>query len=632
MPLNLKIETLSAPQGDALPAEAVERKGLGHPDTIADAVAEAASVALSRRYRAECGRILHHNVDKVLLAGGAAEPAFGGGRVTQPMELFLAGRAAASFDGKSIPVGEIVADAAKAWLRANLPALDADRHVRVHSLVRPGSADLVALFERRRKAGAVLANDSSIGVGFAPLSRLENAVGAIERQLTAAATRKAHPAIGADVKVLGLREGERAQFTIATAMVGGALADAAAYRTATETVAALAREAAIACGFADPAIAVNAADDPAAGSLYLTVTGLSAEAGDDGQAGRGNRANGLITPYRPMTMESVAGKNPVSHVGKLYNIAAGLIAARIAEALPELGAVHCYLASQIGRPIQEPLTATVLAAPKRARGLARHMDEIERIVADELARIGGIADALIDGSIALDRWPLRAPPLEVWTTLTGAHRALLDEIAAEAENTAAYTGRKAFSARTMAAMARVPREKFVRAGEEEAAYLNMPLPIGHGQTISQPYIVALMTDLLDLRGGERVLEVGTGSGYQAAILSGLAREVFSIEVVPELAFEAGVKLARLGYRNVTVRAGDGAKGWPEKAPFDAIIVTAAAGQGVPPDLVAQLRPGGRMVVPVGQGRFSQNLILVTKDEAGRVAEKTILPVAFVPLV
>jgi protein-L-isoaspartate(D-aspartate) O-methyltransferase len=165
---------------------------------------------------------------------------------------------------------------------------------------------------------------------------------------------------------------------------------------------------------------------------------------------------------------------------------------------------------------------------------------------------------------------------------------LLDEIAADAAATARNTGRARFAPRTMAAMARVPREKFVRAGDEDNAFLNLPLPIGHGQTISQPYIVALMTDLLDLAGGERVLEIGTGSGYQAAILSGLAREVFSIEVVPELAFEAGAKLARLGYRNVTVRAGDGAKGWPEKAPFDAIIVTAAAGEGVPPDLVAQL--------------------------------------------
>jgi protein-L-isoaspartate(D-aspartate) O-methyltransferase len=209
---------------------------------------------------------------------------------------------------------------------------------------------------------------------------------------------------------------------------------------------------------------------------------------------------------------------------------------------------------------------------------------------------------------------------------------LLDEIAADAADTAHHTGRARFAPRTMAAMATVPREDFVRGGDEDSAYLNLPLPIGYGQTISQPYIVALMTDLLDLAGGERVLEIGAGSGYQTAILSVLAREVFSVEVVEPLACAAAEKLARLGYRNVEVRSGDGAKGWPEKAPFDAIIVTAAAGEGVPPDLVAQLRPGGRMVIPVGKGRWSQNLLLITKDEAGRVAEKSVLPVAFVPLV
>jgi protein-L-isoaspartate(D-aspartate) O-methyltransferase len=213
-----------------------------------------------------------------------------------------------------------------------------------------------------------------------------------------------------------------------------------------------------------------------------------------------------------------------------------------------------------------------------------------------------------------------------------ARRELLDEIVSDAAETAQYTGRARFSPRTMQAMASVAREKFVREGDEDSAYLNMPLPIGYGQTISQPYIVALMTDLLDLTGAERVLEVGTGSGYQAAILSMLAREVFSIEVVEPLARAAAEKLARLGYRNVEVRWGDGAKGWPEQAPFDAIIVTAAAGEGVPPDLVAQLRPGGRMVVPVGKGRWSQTLLLVTKDEAGKVLEKSVLPVAFVPLV
>ncbi len=210
--------------------------------------------------------------------------------------------------------------------------------------------------------------------------------------------------------------------------------------------------------------------------------------------------------------------------------------------------------------------------------------------------------------------------------------ALLQEIATDAAETASYTGRARFTPRTMAAMAKVPREDFVRSGDEDHAHLNMPLPIGYGQTISQPYIVALMTDLLDLTGEERVLEIGTGSGYQAAILAELAREVFSIEVVEALAHAAAAKLARLGYRNAHVKTGDGAQGWPEHAPFDAIIVTAAAGEGVPPVLVAQLRPGGRLVAPVGKGRFAQKLMLVTKDEEGRVAEESVLPVAFVPLV
>ena len=216
---------------------------------------------------------------------------------------------------------------------------------------------------------------------------------------------------------------------------------------------------------------------------------------------------------------------------------------------------------------------------------------------------------------------------------TTARQDLLDEIAANAVETAEYTGRTQFSPRTMAAMAKVPREAFVRIGDEDTAYLNIPLPIGYGQTIS-----AALHRRADDRPPRpfgrraRALEIGTGSGYQAAILAELAREVFSIEVVEPLAHAAAAKLERLGYRNVRVQSGDGAKGWPEHAPFDAIIVTAAAGEGIPPDLVAQLRPGGRMVVPVGKGRFAQQLMLVTKDAEGRVSEKSVLPVAFVPLV
>jgi protein-L-isoaspartate(D-aspartate) O-methyltransferase len=210
------------------------------------------------------------------------------------------------------------------------------------------------------------------------------------------------------------------------------------------------------------------------------------------------------------------------------------------------------------------------------------------------------------------------------------HQAMIEEIAAEAAATAEYTGRSAFDARVMAAMASVPRHEFVPPAEEANAYINNALSIGHGQTISQPYIVALMTDLLDPRPHHSVLEIGTGSGYQAAVLSGLVRQVYSIEVIPELAAEASERLRRLGYGNVSVKAGDGNAGWPEHAPFDGIIVTAAAAK-VPAALLAQLRDGGRLVIPVGESG-SQELVLIEKSASGTINERSILPVAFVPLV
>ncbi|HET6194331.1 MAG TPA: protein-L-isoaspartate(D-aspartate) O-methyltransferase [Acetobacteraceae bacterium] len=211
-----------------------------------------------------------------------------------------------------------------------------------------------------------------------------------------------------------------------------------------------------------------------------------------------------------------------------------------------------------------------------------------------------------------------------------ARDALLKEIVREMRVTARWTGRAALSPRVAAALARVRREAFVPAGEEEAAYQNRPLPIGHGQTISQPFIVALMTELLDLQPTDRVLEVGTGSGYQTAVLAELASEVCSIEVIAELAAGAAAMLAQQGYGKVALRTGDGGLGWPERAPFDAIIVTAAA-QEVPPALTEQLRAGGRMVIPVGPPHDDQELLLITKDAAGTLARRTVLPVAFVPL-
>jgi protein-L-isoaspartate(D-aspartate) O-methyltransferase len=207
---------------------------------------------------------------------------------------------------------------------------------------------------------------------------------------------------------------------------------------------------------------------------------------------------------------------------------------------------------------------------------------------------------------------------------------MLREIALEVERTAAVTGREHLDARVLAALRSVPRHEFVPPASLPCAYDNEPLPIGHGQTISQPYIVALMTDLLDLRGDEEVLEIGTGCGYQTAILAQLAKRVYSVEIIPELSEATAVRLRGLGCRNVELRVGDGNRGWPEHAPFDAIIVTAAAPR-VPPRLVEQLKPGGRMVLPLARAFFGQDLILVEKDTQDAITTTSILPVSFVPL-
>lgn len=208
---------------------------------------------------------------------------------------------------------------------------------------------------------------------------------------------------------------------------------------------------------------------------------------------------------------------------------------------------------------------------------------------------------------------------------------ILDEIAADARLTASYTGRRQLHARVMAAIAEVERDKFVPPEYRAAAWENRPLPIGHEQTISQPFIVALMTDLLELEPGHSVLEIGTGSGYQAAILSLLAGQVFTIERVPALAASARDRLRELGYANVQVRCDDGSRGWPEAGPFDAIIVTAAA-EEIPAPLVDQLKPGGRMVIPVGPRYGRQELLLVMRRVDGETETRNVLGVAFVPLV
>ena len=211
-----------------------------------------------------------------------------------------------------------------------------------------------------------------------------------------------------------------------------------------------------------------------------------------------------------------------------------------------------------------------------------------------------------------------------------ARAKMIEEIEQDVRETSSYIDRTELDARVMEAIATVPRHKFVPARERDYAYENRPLAIGHGQTISQPYIVALMTDLIKLDPGDRVLEIGTGSGYQAAILAQLTDAVYTIEIIEPLGIQAANLFEELGYANITTRIGDGYYGWEEHAPFDSIIVTAAAGH-IPPPLIKQLKPGGVMVIPVGSRFLTQQLVLVSKDDRGQVTTKQVLPVAFVPL-
>ncbi len=210
-------------------------------------------------------------------------------------------------------------------------------------------------------------------------------------------------------------------------------------------------------------------------------------------------------------------------------------------------------------------------------------------------------------------------------------RRLLERVVAETRETGAATGCPVLSERVLGALAAVPRHCFVPVAQRDWAYADIPLPIGRGQTISQPFIVALMTELLALEPDAVVLEIGAGSGYQTAVLARLARQVYSVERIPDLAEAAARRLRELGYTNVEVRTGDGGQGWEEYAPFDGVIVTAAAAE-VPPALVRQLKPGGRLVVPVGLPGRTQDLRLLCKDERGMVHGRSVLPVVFVPLI
>lgn len=402
--MQLSIAPLEAPGPGELPFEIVERKGIGHPDTICDALAENLSLALSRHYLERFGTILHHNVDKALLCGGARCCTFGDGEILEPIEIYLAGRATTRYRGIDVPVDTIAIEATRMWLHKNLPTLDPIRDVRVYPKLRPTSSDLAALFVRQRGTGTPLANDTSFGVGFAPLDELETTVLAVECGLHLPTVHEVHPEIGQDVKVMGVRCGGEISLTVACAFVARYIRDADDYRQKKEQIAKLVEEAARAVTKRPVKVAVNTADGDTPESLYLTVTGLSAESGDDGQVGRGNRMNGLITPYRPMSLEALAGKNPVTHVGKLYNVLSHRLADCLVADNPEVVQAECYLVSQIGRSIAHPQLLDLkvrVADNSLVEALRPRITEIAR---DHLTAVGSLWRELIATSGAPLEW------------------------------------------------------------------------------------------------------------------------------------------------------------------------------------------------------------------------------------
>jgi S-adenosylmethionine synthetase len=377
----IQIELRADRSRDECPVEIVERKGVGHPDTICDMLSEQLSVALSKYYLNQFGFVLHHNVDKALLAAGRSQPAFGGGRILKPIDLYLSGRATLDVQGNQVPIQELAEEAVSGWVQKHLHAFDAATGIRVYCVVQPGSADLVELFMRQHERGVWLANDTSCGVGFAPLSDLERLVLAVEQSLNSAQFKHRFPETGEDIKVMGLRERECITLTIACAFVGRFLNDMAAYRDAKDQLRAAALEVARRLTPYKVIVHVNAGDNVDSGEVYLTVSGTSAEAGDDGETGRGNRVNGLITPYRPMTLEAMAGKNPITHVGKLYSVTASNIANALIAEIPGAREVECYLLSQIGTPIDKPRVAHV-RIKHDARDLSRHIQQNIEVIAE----------------------------------------------------------------------------------------------------------------------------------------------------------------------------------------------------------------------------------------------------------
>ncbi|WP_339730728.1 methionine adenosyltransferase [uncultured Gimesia sp.] len=365
--------------------EFVERKGIGHPDTICDGIAESISLDLSQTYIQRIGHVLHHNIDKGLLVAGQTSPALGGGIVNEPMRLVIGDRATAESDGYRISIDEIAISSAKNWIRDNLRLVNPDKHLVFQNELKTGSPELTDIFARK----LLCANDTSAAVGYAPLSETEQLVLATERRINSDEFKAAFPETGEDVKVMGVRRDRSLYLTVAVAMVDYHFKEAQQYFDRKRELQQELTQ------FLEPQLKeldqvqleINTLDDPerGLGGMYLTVLGTSAEGADGGQVGRGNRVNGLITLNRPMSTEAAAGKNPVSHVGKIYNVFSHYLADQIYKSIAPVREVCVRLCSQIGREISDPWMMSVEVVLSANTSLADIEPALQEIVQKELA-------------------------------------------------------------------------------------------------------------------------------------------------------------------------------------------------------------------------------------------------------
>jgi len=381
--------------------EIVERKGLGHPDSICDAIADQISIGLSKEYLKRAGTILHHNIDKSLLVAGETENRFKGGIVKQPILFVLGDRATSVIDGQKIDVHEIAINSAKNWFKKNMRFIDSDKHIKYQVEIKPGSVGLTDIFKRK---GEVLgANDTSAAVGYAPMTRTEKIVLQTERYVNSPEFKKRFPESGEDVKIMAFRDKNDLKLTVAMAFVDKYISSEADYFEKKEKILEdINRYIAVNTNFDLVDVKLNTLDmkGRGMGGLYLTVLGTSADSGDSGQVGRGNRVNGLISLNRPFCSEAAAGKNPVSHVGKIYNFLTFRIAQKVCDQVKGIEEVYIWLLSKIGAPIDHPAVAAAQVVMKDDDNIGKTKQSINEVLDKELENIQEFCMELAEGKIA----------------------------------------------------------------------------------------------------------------------------------------------------------------------------------------------------------------------------------------